>query len=339
MSPGAPAELSKPPSPRAALLEAEGLTREFRVGGAFSRRTLRAVNGVSLRLEKGRTLALVGESGSGKTTLGRMLLGLLRPTSGAVRFGGQDLAALPAAELRALRRRFQMVFQDPAAALNPRVRIIDAVAEPLEIHEPRLPSAERLARAASALERVGIPAAQLGRFPAALSGGQRQRVVIARALVCGPELLVADEPVSALDVSVQAQVVNLLADLKVERGLAMLFISHDLSVVRHLADEVAVLYLGRVVEQAPKVELFASPRHPYTQALLSATPAARQASARIVLEGDPASPLDVPPGCPFHPRCPLYKTVGAEAQAHCRGELPALRPLGGALVACHHAAG
>jgi oligopeptide/dipeptide ABC transporter ATP-binding protein len=319
------------------LLEAKTLSREFKVGPALAKKTLRAVIDVSLSVEKGQTLGLVGESGSGKTTLGRLLLGLLKPTSGSVRFDGKDLGALAPAELRTLRRQFQMVFQDPLAALNPRVPILDAVREPLEIHEPQLSRAEADAKAAAMLERVGLPPAMHPRLPRALSGGQRQRAVIARALVAGPSLIVADEPVSALDVSVQAQVVNLLADLKTERGLAMLFISHDLSVVGHLADAVAVLYLGRVVEQAPKAELFATPRHPYTQALLSAAPAARAQGKRIVLDGDPASPLAPPTGCAFHPRCPLYKTVSAEAQARCRGEVPPLRPLGAATVACHHA--
>jgi ABC-type glutathione transport system ATPase component len=234
------------------LLEADQLSRDFTVGPALGRKTLRAVTEVSLRVERGQTLGLVGESGSGKTTLGRLLLGLLRPTAGTVRYDGKDLAALPAPELRALRRHFQMVFQDPLAALNPRVTVRDAVREPLEIHEPLLSRTEQDARATAMLERVGLPVALHPRLPTALSGGQRQRAVIARALVAGPSLVVADEPVSALDVSVQAQVVNLLADLKAERGLAMLFISHDLGVVGHLADAVAVLYLGRVVEQAPK---------------------------------------------------------------------------------------
>jgi oligopeptide/dipeptide ABC transporter ATP-binding protein len=319
------------------LLEAAAVSRDFTVGPALARRTLRAVTEVSLQVERGQTLGLVGESGSGKTTLGRLMLGLLAPTAGSVRFDGKNLAELAPRELRALRRNFQMVFQDPLAALNPRVTVRDAVREPLEIHEPGLSRAEQDTRVGAMLERVGLPAALHPRLPGALSGGQRQRAVIARALVAGPSLVVADEPVSALDVSVQAQVVNLLADLKAERGLAMLFISHDLGVVGHLADAVAVLYLGRVVEQAPKAELFARPRHPYTQALLSAAPAARKASARIVLEGDPASPLAPPTGCAFHPRCPLYKSLDAAGQARCRGEVPALRLLGETQVACHHA--
>ena len=319
------------------LLIADNVSRDFTVGPALGRKTLRAVTEVSLKVEKGQTLGLVGESGSGKTTLGRLMLGLLKPTRGAVRYDGKDLAALPAEQLRALRRHFQMVFQDPLAALNPRVSVRDAVREPLEIHAPGLARAEQDAQTAAMLERVGLPVALHGRMPTALSGGQRQRAVIARALVAGPSLVVADEPVSALDVSVQAQVVNLLADLKAERGLAMLFISHDLGVVGHLADAVAVLYLGRVVEQAPKTSLFAQPRHPYTQALLSAAPSARRTGARIVLDGDPASPLAPPTGCAFHPRCPLFKTLDAAGQARCRGEVPALRLLADAQVACHFA--
>jgi peptide/nickel transport system ATP-binding protein len=303
------------------LVAARGILKEFPVRRGLFQRTegaVKAVAGVDLEIRRGECLALVGESGSGKTTLGRCLIRLVEPDSGRILFDGEDLLALGSKELRAQRRRFQMVFQDPYSSLDPRQRVGSIVAEPLAIHD-RVPKAGRAARVAELLATVGLDPALAARYPHQLSGGQRQRVGIARALAVEPELLVADEPVSALDVSVRAQILELLADLRRRLGLSMLLISHDLAAVAQLADRVAVLYLGRVVELAPSTELFRRPLHPYTVSLLSAVPVPepRRRRDRIVLAGELPSPLAPPPGCPFHPRCPI-------ARPHCAAEAPEL---------------
>jgi len=290
------------------LLEVQDLVKHYAVrGGLFSRATgaVRAVDGVSLSLAPGETLGLVGESGCGKTTLARLVLRLEEPTSGALRFDGEDLLALGSRELRARRRSFQIVFQDPMSSLNPRMTVGEILAEPLHVHRVAR-GAEADARVAALLEQVGIPASWRQRYPHEFSGGQRQRIGVARAIALGPKLVVCDEAVSALDVSVQAQVLNLLLELRQRLGLAYLFISHDLSVVRHISDRVAVMYLGQIVEQATTQRLFGAPAHPYTQALLSAIPVPdpRRRSDRIVLTGDVPSPAKPPPGCRFHTRCP-----------------------------------
>jgi oligopeptide/dipeptide ABC transporter ATP-binding protein len=292
-----------------ALLEAQSLVKHYPIrGGLLSRASgaVRAVDGVSFVLARGETLGLVGESGCGKTTLARLVLRLEDPTAGALRFDGEDLLALGSRELRARRRHFQIVFQDPMSSLNPRMTIGEILAEPLVVHRVARGAAAD-AKVAELLEQVGIPAAWQRRYPHELSGGQRQRVGVARAIALGPKLVVCDEAVSALDVSVQAQVLNLLLELRERLGLAYLFISHDLSVVRHVSDRVAVMYLGQVVEQAPTDRLFSAPAHPYTQALLSAIPVPdpRRRPQRIVLSGDVPSPAAPPPGCRFHTRCPF----------------------------------
>ena len=323
----------------APLLEVEALVKHYPAGRRFlglgrPRHVVRAVDGVSFAIARGRTLALVGESGCGKTTVARIILRLTDPTAGRVRFDGVDLLALDAARLRAARRRLQMVFQDPYGSLNPRMRVRAALREPLEIHGLVAPG-ERDARVATLLKEVGLAPSLAACFPHELSGGQRQRVGIARALSVEPELLVCDEPVSALDVSVQAQVLNLLADLRDRRGLTYLFIAHDLAVVRHIADDVAVMYLGRIVEQAPAATLYGGPRHPYTVALLSAVPLPDPAvrRRRIIPLGEPPSPAHPPTGCPFHPRCPHPRKSD-----RCRSEAPALRELApGHRAACHFA--
>ncbi len=290
-----------------ALVRARDLTRHFAVGGGLFRKPsnpIRAVDGVSLDIARGETLALVGESGSGKTTTGRMLLHLERPTSGTVTFDGTDLASLDAKSMRALRRRMQLVFQDPFGSLNPRMTIGDTVKEGLLIHH-LAEGAAADARTRALLDEVGLRPEWADRYPHEFSGGQRQRVGIARALSVGPDFIVLDEPVSALDVSVQAQVINLLMELQRQRSLTYLFIAHDLSVVEHMADRVAVMYLGRIVELATRDAIFAEPLHPYTQALRSAVPVAdpNVRARRIVLAGEPPSPANPPSGCPFHPRC------------------------------------
>ena len=320
----------------APLLQVEGLHKSFPLGGAFarfrSRRAVDAVAGVDFHIDRHETLGLVGESGCGKSTTAKVLLNLIRPTGGRVVFDGAEIQSMPESGWRHLRRRMQLVFQDPAGALNPRIRVLEQVGEPLRIHGV-CDRPEEADRAAAALSAVGLDARYHDRFPHELSGGQQQRVVIARALVLEPDLVVCDEPVSALDVSIQAQVVDLLHRLQDERGLTYLFISHDLSVVREISDRIAVMYLGVIVETGPAEALFAAPRHPYTKALISAVPVAdpRVRRERILLAGDPPSPSDAPPGCRFHTRCPLATEI-------CRSERPALRDgTPGHAVACHHA--
>ena len=311
-------------APGAPLLEVRGLTTWFPIRAGVLRRPVawvRAVDGVDLDVPAGRTVALVGESGCGKTTVGRSILRLVEPRAGRVRFAGHDLLALPPRALRALRRQIQIVFQDPLAALDPRFRIGEAVAEGMEAHGVGADAAERAERAAALLRRVGLDPSLLSRYPHELSGGQRQRVCIARALAPGPRLLICDESVSALDVSIQAQILNLLRDLQEELGLAYLFISHDLGVVRHLADRVAVMYLGRIVEEGPAERVLGEPRHPYTRALLDAVPSLdpdrRRIADRVPLTGDVPSPVNPPAGCRFSTRCPI-------AIERCRREEPEL---------------
>jgi len=317
------------------LLEVDALTVHFtRRTGLFGshREIVQAVNGVTLAVGRQETLGLVGESGCGKTTLARAVLRLVDKTSGTARFDGQDLFALAPAELRRMRRRLQIVFQDPYASLNPRMTIGAAIREGLTIHKlAEGAAADRRVR--ELLEEVGLSADAAHGYPHEFSGGQRQRAGIARALAVEPELLVCDEPVSALDVSVQAQVLNLLMDLQARRGLSYLFISHDLAVVRHVAPRVAVMYLGRIVEEGPAEALYARPRHPYTQALLSAVPVPDPVTQRprIVLPGDPPSPVNPPPGCPFHPRC--QHSAKDQTCMSVRPELEERAP--GLRAACH----
>lgn len=312
------------------LAETRRVSKTFPAKGQEKGAVLHAVTHVDLAVFEGETLALVGESGCGKSTLGRLLLGLLPPTGGQVFFDGQDLAALAPADLRALRRQMQMVFQDTAASLNPRLDVGRILAEPLRIHRLCSP-AEYPARCAALLEQVGLPRQLLSRFPHELSGGQRQRVGIARALALSPRLVVCDEPVSALDVSVQAQVLNLLADLQQARGLTYVLISHDLGVVRHSADRVCVMFLGRVCELGPTRELFTAPRHPYTRFLLAAVPRPDptcRSRGEDLLAGELPSPVAPPSGCPFRTRCPY-------AQEICAQQVPPLQGEGDHQAACH----
>jgi len=313
------------------LLTAVGLKKYFPVrGGAFStvRGYVRAVDGVDLSVRRGRTLGLVGESGSGKTTVGRTLLRLIPATAGWVLFDGANVFALGRSQMRALRRRMQIIFQDPFSSLNPRMTIGTIVAEPLRVHY-RMTRRQRREAVGQLLQRVGLSADHVNRYPHEFSGGQRQRIGIARALASRPDFIVCDEPVSALDVSIQAQILNLLKDLQEEFRLTYLFIAHNLAVVEHFADAVAVMYLGKIVELAERDELYANPLHPYTEALLSSVPVpdpARRRS-RVQLEGETPSPINPPPGCPFHPRCPLTRQAAAGQPAPQGGRaVPPLPP-------------
>jgi oligopeptide transport system ATP-binding protein len=317
------------------LLSVEGLKKYFTTGGGlFSRRTraLKAVDGVTFTIRKGETLGLVGESGCGKTTIGRLVVRLEEPTEGTIVFDGTDITELKFAEIRPIRKKIQMIFQDPMSSLNPRMNVERIVAHPIRIHG--LGHNEEIHRKAlELLNSVGLDAEFAAAYPHQLSGGQRQRVAIARALSVNPELVVADEVVSALDVSVQAQILNLLKDLQNEYRLSYLFISHNLAVVKYMSNTVAVMYLGRIMEMASPNDLYVNPLHPYTMALLSAIPKEHPAMEQkvITLKGDPPSPIDLPVGCKFHPRCPF-------AEAVCRTDEPLLVDLGeGRAVSCHFA--
>jgi oligopeptide/dipeptide ABC transporter ATP-binding protein len=319
--------------PDAPLLVVDRLAKHYSLGRELR---LRAVDGVSFRIGRGETLGLVGESGCGKSTVGKAILRLVEPTGGSVRLDGVEITTLKPEALREQRRNMQVIFQDPYASLNPKMTAKAIVTEPFvnyRLHAPR----ERAEWVAELFARVGLRPDQMDRFPHEFSGGQRQRLGIARALALEPKLVIGDEPVSALDVSVQAQVINLMVRLQEELGLSYLFIAHDLAVVRHISDRVAVMYLGRIVEMAATETLFAAPAHPYTRMLLASVPSAeaRQgARRRTILKGEPPSPLAPPPGCPFHPRCP-------DAVDRCRVEIPLLRPVGsgGQIAACHLAGG
>jgi oligopeptide/dipeptide ABC transporter ATP-binding protein len=317
------------------LLQVRDLVKHYTSTGLFSAGAppVRAVDGVSFEVGRGETLALVGESGCGKSSVGRTIIRLQEPTSGEALFEGANVFALDRTALRRLRRRMQIIFQDPYSSLNPRMTIGAAVAEGIEIHRLAR-GAEIGRRVAALLEEVGLDPGYASRYPHEFSGGQRQRIGIARALAVEPGFIVCDEPVSALDVSVQAQVLNLLGDLQRDRGLSYLFIAHDLAVVRQIAQRVAVMYLGHIVESGPTEALLAAPRHPYTVALLSAVPEPdpTRRRSRIVLSGDLPSPSNPPPGCPFHTRC-----FHPARDERCRTEVPLLRPVGDTIAACHYA--
>ena len=310
------------------ILELNNVRKEFHTSS--SKRAIVAVDNVSLKLEKGKTLGIVGESGSGKSTLGRLMLRLIEPTAGEINFDDVNLLKLKNTELRKMRSKMQMIFQDPMSSLNPRMSIRQLVSEPLEIHR-NLKASEQNAAVEEIITKVGLEKSALDKYPHEFSGGQRQRISIARAVINNPSLIVADEPVSALDVSIQSQILNLLMDLRNDLNLSFVFISHDLSVVRHIADEVAVMYLGNIVEIAPADQLFSNPQHPYTQALISAIPQVEKEKRvnRIILKGDIPNPADAPSGCYFHPRCPI-------AIDKCSSVTPALKITGtNHLTSCH----
>jgi oligopeptide/dipeptide ABC transporter ATP-binding protein len=310
------------------ILELNNVRKEFHTSS--SKRAIVAVDNVSLKLEKGKTLGIVGESGSGKSTLGRLMLRLIEPTAGEINFNDVNLLKLKNTELRKMRSKMQMIFQDPMSSLNPRMSIRQLVSEPLEIHR-NLKASEQNAAVEEIITKVGLEKSALDKYPHEFSGGQRQRISIARAVINNPSLIVADEPVSALDVSIQSQILNLLMDLRNDLNLSFVFISHDLSVVRHIADEVAVMYLGNIVEIAPADQLFSNPQHPYTQALISAIPQVEKEKRvnRIILKGDIPNPADAPTGCYFHPRCPI-------AIDKCSSLAPALKITGANhLTSCH----
>jgi oligopeptide transport system ATP-binding protein len=310
------------------ILELNNVRKEFHTSS--SKRAIVAVDNVSLKLEKGKTLGIVGESGSGKSTLGRLMLRLIEPTAGEINFDDVNLLKLKNTELRKMRSKMQMIFQDPMSSLNPRMSIRQLVGEPLEIHR-NLKASEQNAAVEEIITKVGLEKSALDKYPHEFSGGQRQRISIARAVINNPSLIVADEPVSALDVSIQSQILNLLMDLRNDLNLSFVFISHDLSVVRHIADEVAVMYLGNIVEIAPADQLFSNPQHPYTQALISAIPQVEKEKRvnRIILKGDIPNPADAPTGCYFHPRCPI-------AIDKCSSLAPALKITGANhLTSCH----
>ena len=314
------------------ILETRGLTRFFASPRPLfgARTVVRAVENVSLSVRRGETLAVVGESGCGKSTLARLILRLIEPDAGTIHFEGRDITHAGGAEMRALRRDMQIVFQDPFSSLNPRMSVGEIITEPLWL-KGGMSGAERRARARELLETVGLRAAQAGRYPHEFSGGQRQRIGIARAIAGGPKLLVGDEPVSALDVSIQAQIINLLEDLKDRLALTLIVIAHDLAVIRHMSDRVAVMYLGQIVETAPVEALFAAPRHPYTRALMAAipVPVPGAGAARVLLQGDVPNPAAPPPGCRFHTRCPHAREI-------CRLSAPELVDTGGERhVSCH----
>ncbi len=321
-----------------ALVQVNDLAKIFDVSAPWLNRVVErkpkqfvhAVDGVSFSIEKGKTLALVGESGCGKSTVARLLVGLYNPSRGNVSFDGQNTTrALESAEGRVLRRRMQMIFQDPYASLNPRWKVADIIAEPIREHGLLSDKSQIRTRVGELLSSVGLAPADMEKFPHQFSGGQRQRISIARALATQPEFLVCDEPTSALDVSVQAQVLNIMKDLQRERGLTYLFISHNLAVVHHVADDVGVMYLGRLVELAPKRDLFDRPRHPYTRMLLDAIPDIHMTGrARTPVQGEVPNPLNPPSGCAFHPRCP-------HANARCSSERPVLKEIQGIRIACH----
>lgn len=322
------------------LLKVEHLHKEFPtgsgfMGGKFSKKVVSAVNDLSFEIRAGETFGLVGESGCGKSTTGRAIMHLDPPTSGKVYFEGRDISKMNKKELKAMRREMQFIFQDPYASLNPRMTIGEIISEPMVIHGIGTPE-ERIERVRELLDVVGLNPEHINRYPHEFSGGQRQRVGIARSFILRPKLIICDEPVSALDVSIQAQVLNLLKDLQKQYGTAYLFIAHDLSVVQHISDRVAVMYLGKMVELSDWKSLYAEPNHPYTQALLSAVPIpdpdVQQNRKRIILAGDPPSPIDPPSGCRFHTRCPI-------AQAKCSEEAPEFREISeGHFCACHYAA-